>query len=104
MEWASTGELLKDFRSIKLPKDKRVWIDRLRAYFEQHGAIPNDERFKLTKVYRRYSRQFKELYESRERAKCTNGLRAMGMTPVEAARRVKERERQQAEKAADLGI
>ena len=104
MEWASTGELLKDFRSIKLPKNKRVWIDRLRTYFEQHGAIPNDERFKLTKMYRRYSRQFKELYEARERAKCTNGLKAMGLTLGDADKLVKERKNQQAEKAADLGF
>jgi len=104
MDMMTVGELLKDLRSIKLTKDKRAFVDRCRTLFEDAGCLPNDQKFKLYGFAKRYSRQFKELHESRARARKTNGLRSMGITKAEAERRVQERIKQEKLRQSDVGF
>lgn len=98
------AELLKDFRSIKLPERKRNWITGLTNHLQTHGAIPTVEASKLRVLAKRYSKQFKELHASRERALRSNALRKMGMTKTEEAARIEKRKKEQEEMSADLGF
>ena len=104
MEGMTVGELLKDFRSIKLPPAKKALVDRWRELFEQIGALPNEQRFALFDLAKRYNRQFRELHESRARARKSNGLRAMGISKAEAQRRVDARRAQEEMRRNDLGF
>ena len=100
----SVGEILKDFRSIKLSRDKRRFIDDTRALFEKNGDISFELKKKLWEMARRYKRQFDELHESRARARRTNWKRKNGVTEDQALNLVKERRRLVAAQKADLGI
>ena len=104
MQKMPIGELLRDFRSIKLPKDKRTFVDMCRKYLESNGALPHPETLRLREMERRYSKQFKALYEARDRARTTNGLKAMGMTRAEAQERSQARRARKADQNADLGF
>lgn len=100
----TVSELLNDFRSIKLSQNQRKWINRLRVYFESNGAIPNDEKFKLIKLSRRYSRQFQALYEAREKARHTNSLKKYNVSRQQAENNKKRREAQEEAMATDVGL
>jgi hypothetical protein len=104
MDAMTVGELLKDFRSIKLPKHRRELIDKCRELFESIGTLPNEQRFALFDLAKRYNRQFRELYDARARARRTRGLRAMGITRGEASQRVVERKRQEELRRSDVGF
>lgn len=104
MDSVVVGELLRDFRSIKLRKPQRDFVNEARAEFETNGALPRETVARLREMASNYSRQFKELYDARERARETNGLRRLGITRAEAERRSRERERCETEMANDLGI
>ena len=98
------GELLNDIRSIKLSPQKRAWINRLRIGFESNGAIPNDEKFKLFAVAKRYNRQFKELYAARERARHSNSLKKAGISRDDAHEVVERRVAEEEATASDVGF
>ena len=104
MDGMTVGELLKDFRSIKLSKAKRAFIDQCRALFEDAGSLPNRQRFDLFELAKRHNQQFAELHESRARARRTNGLRAMGITRAEADQRVQKRREQEELRRSDIGF
>lgn len=104
MDGMTVGELLKDFRSVKLPPGRRALVDLWRGMFEGMGSLPNRQRFALFDLAKKYNRQLTELHESRARARKTNGLRAMGITQAEADRRVEERRQQEELRRSDIGI
>jgi hypothetical protein len=81
----------------------RERIDTLRERLGV-GDLRHSDLQWLAGLRRRYRRQFRELYEARERALRTNGRRAMGLTAGEAKRRVESRERRQMELQNDFGI
>ena len=97
-------ELLHDFRSIKLSKAQRAWVDRLWYHFETHGSIPNREKFALVRLSKKYSKQFAELHASRDRARRTNALRKMGVSREEFKDMQEERKRKNDADASDLGF
>ena len=100
----SIGEILKDFRSIKLSPKKRRFIDDTRAYFEAHGNLPIRIQDELRRMVRRYNRQFRELHASRERARRTNWRVRSGISREEEQRLIDERRSRVAQQKADLGI
>ena len=101
--WANLSELLHDFRSIKVPKDIRTEIDGIRESVQAGRATMVLAR-RMEALARRYHRQLTELREARERARRTNGRRAMGMTQAEAQKRVKDREDEMVRRRSDLGL
>jgi len=98
------GELLRDFRSVKLRKPQRDFVNSARAEFEKNGSLSWEAVVRLEKMASRYSHQLKELHAARQRARETNGLRRLDMTRAEADLRARERERRELETANDLGI
>ncbi len=103
-EELTIGQLLKDLRSVKLRKELRGYVDRMRAVFEAKGDLPALEKVKIRRMCTQYSRQLLELHESRQRAKRTNGLRAMGLTVQEADRRVEKRRADEIRSRMDVGF
>jgi len=103
-ETMTVGEILRDLRSIKVPPKTRDFIDRTRTYFQSEGNLPTETQMKLRRVCNRYKRQMKELSEARDRARKTNGLRAMGLSRDSAAKLVEERRAREAEMKRDVGF
>ena len=104
MNEMSIGDIIKDFRSIKLTAEKRAFIDRCRTYFENHGNLPVDLKSQLRIMTKQYSSQFNELHEARARARKTIWRKRHGVTIREAKQLVeKQREKIIAEKA-DVGL
>ena len=97
-------QILRDFKSIKLRKDLRRYIDLMRSLLEMTGDIPAIEKVKVRKMSVRYTRQMSELYDSRQRAKRTNGLKAMGISTQEAERRVEQRQAEKIRNYTDVGF
>jgi hypothetical protein len=104
MDLMSVGEILKDFRSIKLSSEKRKFVDDARVQFERDGDIPFGLKKKLWAMVRHYSRQFNELHESRARARRTNWKRRTGTTEEQARCLVEERRRKVVAQKEDLGL
>lgn len=104
MDAVTVGELLKDFRSIKLSPNTRAMIDSCRELLEAHGALPSDKRFAVMELAKRYNKQFAELYAARARARRTNGLRAAGISREDAARLVEERKKNEELRKSDVGF
>jgi len=103
-EEMSVGEILRDLRSIKVSSKERDFIDRARSYFQSEGNLPTDVQMKLRRICGRYKAQMKELHAARARARRTNGLKAMGISREEAARRVEARRAAEAAKKQDVGF
>ncbi len=103
-EELTIGQILRDFKSIKLREDLRGYIDRMRSLLEMTGDIPAIEKVKVRKLSVRYARQMAELYDSRQRAKRTNGLMAMGLSVQEAERRVEQRRAEKVRNSTDVGF
>ena len=96
--------MLRDLRSVKMRPRERADVDRLRARFQQTGAVSsNDERW-LHDACRRYAKQIQELHEARDRARRTNSLRYLGLTRLEAERREIERDMAVRDANNDLGF
>ncbi|MBN2258102.1 MAG: hypothetical protein JW704_09785 [Anaerolineaceae bacterium] len=104
MEEMSVGEILSDFRSIKLPPDKRRFIDETRESFQSRGDLPLSVKRQLWTMVRHYKRQFDELHASRARARRTNWRLREGLTIEQERDLVELRRRADAERKADLGI
>lgn len=104
MEAAEVANILRDLRSVKMDKARRAFVDRTRDGFESTGAISLEVLIKLRKLCATYSRQLSELYQARERARITNGLRKIGMTRSEADAIRDKRLDAEREMRSDLGI
>lgn len=98
------GELLKDFKSIKLSPKKRKFIDESRCSLEGDGNLPLDVKVKIRRMVKQYSRQFQELHASRARARRTNWRLKAGLTNEEAEDLVNLRLGEVEANKADLGI
>lgn len=98
------GELLKDFKSIKLPPKRREFVDDSRELFRSVGTVPVDIQRRLRKLASLYRRQFEELYASRERARKTLWRMREGISKEQAEELVTQRRKKIAEQKADLGI
>lgn len=103
-EELTIGQMLKDLRSVKLRKELRGYVDRMRTVLEATGSLPAFEKVKIRRMCTIYSKQLVELHESRQRAKRTNGLRAMGITRQEAERRVEKRRADEVRNKMDVGF
>lgn len=103
-EQMEIGEILRDLRSIKVTPKTREYINNARNYFESNGAIPVSTQMKLRSICKRYRSQMKELHESRERARRTNGLKKLGMTRSEADRIARERKKERENLRQDVGF
>lgn len=103
-EELTIGQILRDFKSIKLRIDLRRYIDRMRLVFEATGDLPAAEKVKIRKMSVQYSRQMAELQDSRQRARRTNGLKAMGISAAEAGRRVEQRQAEKNRNSTDVGF
>lgn len=104
MEELSINELLRDFVSIKLPKKKREFINSVRKMIDEKGCIPLDVKIKIRQMSRLYTKQFRELHASRERARRTNWKRREGITEEQAVEMVERRRKDEAARKADIGI
>jgi len=104
MDEMTIGDILNDFRSIKLSTAKRDFIDRCRIHFQAHGNLPLEMKVELRNMVKRYSRQFNELHESRARARRTRGLRKSGLTLSEANDLVRRRRENMAAQKSDVGF
>lgn len=104
MDVMSIGEILKDFRSIKLSPDKRDFINRTRVHFEAHGSLPREVKAELREMVKRYSRQFRELHASRARARETRWRRSEGITLSDAHKLVEQRREDVAAEKSDVGF
>ena len=98
------GEILKDFRSIKVSKNTRKFIDDSRMIFEDNGSLPVKLEMKLRQLFGKYNIQIKELYLARERARRTNGLKSLCINKTEYERRIKIREAMVEAKNNDVGF
>lgn len=103
-EEMTVGQILRDLRSIKVPKDIRKFIDKTRDYFESKGNVPDEARVRLRRLCVRYKTQMKELHAARARARKTNGLRALGVSKAEAERRIQMRKAAIEARARDVGF
>jgi hypothetical protein len=104
MEQMSICEILNDFKSIKLPTNKREFINNARCFLHKNGYLPVNIQDDLRNMARKYNRQFKELHASRERARRTNWKRREGISEQEARLLVERRNNEIAARKADLGI
>lgn len=104
MEDMDIGILLEDFRSIKLPKGRRAFVDGARDSLRLNGSISAGTRSKLRKIASLYRRQFFELYAARDRARRTLWKHREGITDDRANELVKERREKVAAQKSDLGI
>lgn len=104
MEQMSICEILNDFKSIKLPANKRDFIDNARCFLHENGYLPVKIQDAIRSMVRKYNRQFKELHASRERARRTNWKRREGINEQEARALVERRNTEIAARKADLGI
>ena len=103
-EEMSVGEILKDLRSIKVPKTVRGFIDDARSRFESDGTLDIGTQRRLRQICNQYSRQMRELHAARARARRTLGLKAMGISREEADRRVEMRKKAIEERRTDVGF
>jgi len=103
-ELMTVAEILRDLRSVKVPPDIRGFIDRTRVYFETEGDLPSSTQKRLRQICNQYGKQLKELHASRARARRTNGLKALGISRQEAARRVEMRRAAVAARKNDVGF
>jgi hypothetical protein len=104
MEEMDIGIILEDLKSIKLPKDRRVFVNVARDKFRENGCISADVQKKLRRLVRLYRKQFEELHASRARARRTNWKLREGISEKEAQKLVERRRREVARQKADLGI
>jgi hypothetical protein len=103
-EELTVGEILKDLRSVKLPVKIRAFVDQSRSSFQSEGNLPIDIQRRLRSICNQYKAQLKELHAARARARRTNGLKAMGISREEAARRVAARRAAEEAKKNDVGF
>ena len=87
------GVLLRDLRSVKLPPDKKLFVDRARIVFESTGNVSLNTKMQIRRLCSQYSVQLKELYRARKRARHTNGKLHMGLTKEDVELRVAERKK-----------
>lgn len=104
MNEMSIGEIIKDFRSIKLDKKKRAFIDQCRQYFESHGNLPLKMKVELRRMMKNYSTQFGELHAARERARKTLWRKKNGLTIEQAHQLVSNRRTKVSAEKADVGL
>lgn len=100
----TVGELLKDLRGIKVKPNARVYIDSARAHFENTGSLPNSTQTRLRRICNNHKKQMKELHAARARARKTNGLRTLGISGEEAARRAEKRIAEVDARRRDVGF
>lgn len=103
-EEMTVGEVLKDLQSIKVPPKTRDYIDRARMYLQGEGGIPGDVQMQLRRIYNRYKKQVRELHSARARARKTNGLKSLGISSSEAAKRVERRKAADEARRRDVGF
>lgn len=103
-EMMTVGEILRDLRSIKVPPAIRSYINESRSFFEANGALPIETQMRLRQLCNQYKRQMRELHSARARARKTNGLRALGISRSEAAKRVEARRAAEEARKKDVGF
>ncbi len=104
MDGMSIADVLKDLRSIKMGAVTRAFVDSCRGTFANTGGLTAKDRSKLRDLCKRFSKQMKELHESRERAKRTNGRRAMGLTLNQVEKLQKNRREEKEASLSDFGF
>lgn len=97
-------DILSDFKSIKLSKKQRDIISRINIIFKETGSVCVDDIGLVRMMSRRYSKQFKELYDAREKANATNWRLSRGITRDAAEGMIKRRLQDVADQKMDLGI
>jgi CO/xanthine dehydrogenase Mo-binding subunit len=100
----TVDEMLRDLRSVKMRAEERSHVDALRERFQTLGAITTADDHWLRNACRRYAGQLRLLHESRERARHTNALRAMGLTRDEVEARAAARLRRIDAENNDMGF
>ena len=104
MDGMSIADILRDLRSIKMGKVTRSYVDSCHGTFANAGCLSATDRGKLRDLCKRFSKQMKELHVSRERAKRTNGRRAMGLTLNQVEKLQKNRREEKESSLADFGF
>lgn len=104
MEEIDVCTILEDLKSIKLPQNRRIFVNDARELYQNTGCLPSSIRTRLIKFFKLYSRQFKELYASRERARKTLWRIREGITIEKADEMVMQRLEKVAKQKDDLGI
>lgn len=104
MEYGSIEELLSDFRSIKLSRENKEFINECRSRFQSNGDLPLETKKQIRVLARYHNRQLSELRASRARARRTNGLRKMGLTMREATELVAQRQQRNEAAKMDTGL
>lgn len=104
IEYFEIGELLEDLKSIKLPPERREFVNDARELLQLSGCLPVVTQTRLRKLVKLYRRQFEELHASRERARKTIWRMKSGITKVQAEEMIKQRRENVAKQKADLGI
>ena len=97
------GEILKDFKSIKVPSNIRSYLNKASDIFLS-GDLSSKEKIKIRNMCKRYWKQFRTLHESRERATVTNGLRSIGIRKKEVDRAALERRKHIDHIESDVGF
>lgn len=89
---------------IKLGKKSRDFVLLMKKQFQSKGSLSRDNLSKLRKLKSRYSVQVRQLEESRERARHTNGRRSRGLTIDEVERSQAEKKQLEIENLNDYGF
>jgi hypothetical protein len=104
MEQMTIFDILSDFNSVKLPKEKRDFVNNSRKILQETGGLPINIQDDLRRMARRYNRQLNELHASRERARRTNWKIREGISEDKARELVERRNKDISARKADLGI
>jgi len=100
----SVVDILHDFKSVKLPKDKRRFVNESLDTLSSVGSLPVATKDRLREMARHYHRQLTELHASRERARRTNWRMRNRITQEQETSLVDARAERIAEQRRDLGI
>lgn len=103
-EEMSIGEILRDLRSVKVPRKTKEYVDRARTFFESKGDLSHQVKIELRRICHKYNRQLTELHAARGRAINTNGVRKMGMTMQKAHQLSQAREEMAKAESKDVGF
>ncbi len=99
-----SGELLEEFRAIKLPKDVRAFVDNARDMLQECGDLPLGIKSELRAIAKRYGRQLRMLRESREKARRTVSMKKLGISQRRANELAENRRRAVEAQKNDLGF
>lgn len=99
-EGIDLGVLLRDLRSVKMPQRDRARVEALQRAGLRSAADVGE----AWALVRRWRKQLEELHAARERARHSLGRKQLGVTRVEVAEAVAQRQRAERVAREDLGL